>query len=254
MDEKALLATVFDLAKNDPASALETADAHWPEAAARQPNPEDAETCRLSAVSAAELELFDKSRLWRARARRIGEQIPWPELIAALDMADAFVALARRNDDYIHGRTLDVIEGSPEAVRIMQSLAPIAEGPGSGIVVTPKSPTTTLIRPFVLEKTGSFLLALGDVDGAARSFEDAITHAEGPRGVLKSRGGLALANYLRASDAGHDDGIDAAAAETAAVASEFAALGEDHRTIAIAQHNTDVMRRHGTDLLLYEVL
>ena len=130
----------------------------------------------------------------------------------------------------------------------------MADGPDSGIVVTPRSPTTALIRRFVLEKTGSFQLAMKDIDAAAASFEAAIEHAEGTRGVLKSRGGLALANYLRALDADDTATAAAAAAETSTVLGEFIAADEDARTVAIARHNAAGMQRGGRDLLLYEVL
>lgn len=254
MDEKALLATIFDVAKDDPADVLALGNAHWQEIAARPPTPEDAETCRLIGISAAEVEAFDAGALWRTRAHAIASQIPWPELIAAINISEAFSRLARRNDNYPRGRTLDVIEGSPEAIEIVLSLRAVADGPDSGIVVTPRSPTIALIKRFVLEKTGSFQLALKDIDGAAASFEAAVEHAEGTRGVLKSRGGLALASYLRALNADDATTAAAATAETRAVLGELIAADEDARTIEIARHNAAVMRRGSRDLLLYEIL
>lgn len=254
MDEKALLAAVFDLSKDEPASALSLGEAHWHEMESRAPTPEDAESCRLLAFSAVRLEEHPDGALWRSRARRIATAIPWPELIAVLDMSEAFIQMAVINEDYPLGRTLDVIKGFPGSIEILQRLHAVADGPESGIVVTPRSPTTALIRRFVLEKTGSFQLAAGQTDAAATSFAAALEHAEGARGALKARGGLALADYLRSLDADDLGSALAAARETRTVLEELVALGEDEDTISVARHNAEVMERRGRDLLLYEVL
>lgn len=250
----ALLETIYELAPTrSPREALRLGEAEWHAIEARPPKAEDAESCRLISLSAGVLQDFTSADLWRDRARSIGERIPWPELLAALDMAMAFKALAIRNDDYPRGRTLDVIQGSPEAVEIMQNLAPVAEGPGSGIQVTLRSPNVELIRRFVFEKAGSFQLALGDYDRAVQSFAKAVEAAEGPRGKLKARGGLALANYGRALLQNDDTAVVAALAETQDVAQQSDEAGEAD-VAATGTHNAEVMMRRGRDLLLYELL
>lgn len=254
MDAKALLARIIELAPTkDPVSALALGETEWPEMAARTATPEDAETCRLLSISGSEIGDYAVADLWRNRARVLGEAVGWPELIAALDMSQAFRALSVRNDSFCRGKSLDVIEGSSDAVVLIKKLAPVADGPDSGIRVSRQSPSPALIRRFVLEKTGSFQLALKQWDEAAESFTRAIDAAEGPRGLLKSRGGLALANYCRGLQARAQDAISAALTETESVAAE--ATARDQGDIAVnAQHNAEVMARRGQDLLLYEIL
>ena len=254
MNEKTLLEAIYELAPtNDPRAALAIGEDERSAMDARPATAEDAETCRLLSISAAEIGDFAAGDAWRERARILAEQIPWPELVAALDMSTAFKMLAERNDDYPHGRTLDRIEGSLEAVELMRTLDGVADGPDSGIRVTPKNPTPALIRRFVLEKTGSFQLALKQWEAAAESFELAIAAAESERGRLKTRAGLALARYSAAIEAADRSAIEIALAETLAIAD--AADGIDERDVAsTARDNAEVMTRGGGDLLLYEIL
>ena len=254
MDAKELLTQIVDLAPaKDPVSALALGETEWPEMEARAATPEDAETCRLLSISGSEVGEYAVADLWRERARALGEAVGWPELVAALDMSLAFKALSIRNDDYSRGKTLDVIDGSPEALKLIRKLEPVLNGPDSGIRVSRQSPSVALVRRFVLEKSGSFQLALRQWDEAAQSFAKAISAAESPRGLLKSRGGLALANYSRALYASQQDGIAAALAETETVAAEAALLGEGD-VASTALHNSEVMARRRKDLLLYEIL
>lgn len=254
MDEKGLLAAIYEFAPtNDPYEALAIGAAEWSGMESRPANPEDAESCRLLMVSAAGLQEFNLARVWRSRARSIGERIPWPEMIAALNMSEAFAALSIRNDDYSRGRTLDLIEGSPEAVEIIQALANIAEGPGTGIHVTPRSPTIQLIRRFLFEKAGSFQLALGDDDSAAESFRQAAAAAEGPRGSMKTHGGLAIANYRRGLGSDDETAVEQAFRDTRDIERRADDAGETD-VAATAAHNGAVMGRRGQDLLLYEIL
>ena len=88
---------------------------------------------------------------------------------------------------------------------------------------------------------------------ASKSFSKAVKAAESARGLLKSRGGLALANYSQALQESRQDGIAAALAETESVAAEATASDETD-VAATARHNADVMSRLGKDLLLYEIL
>ena len=194
MDQKSLLRSVYEIAPTvDPATALSVGEAEWPAIDARAANAEDAETCRLLSLSASEVGDWMTADLWRGRARVRAEEIGWPEMITALEMTRAFKALSVRNDDYARGRTLDFIQGEPSSVKIFQQLEPVAFGPDSGISVRPKSASIALIRRFVLEKRGSFQLAMNQWDEAVDSFTKAIDAAEGSRGFLKARGGLALA-------------------------------------------------------------
>lgn len=256
MDPKQLLAALFELAPTtNPRAGLALGEVEWPAIDAREPNAEDAETCRLVSLCGTELGEYRVADLWRDRSRARAVAIGWHELTAALDMSGAFKALSRRNDDYSRGRTLDVIEGSPEALELLRVLEPVADGPDSGFSVTPRSPSRALIRRFVLEKRGSFQLALKDWGGAAASFTAAIAAAESPRGLAKSRGGLSLAEYGRALDAGDESGVDDALALARHVTEEAAALGASDKDIADASaHNAEVMARRGRDLLLYELL
>src|SRR4051794_4619643 len=115
MDENALLLAIYELAPaKDPRAALAIGEREWTAMDARPPSAEDAETCRLLSISASEIGEFAAADIWRDRARVRAEQLPWPELVAALDLSSAFKVLAARNDDYRHGRTLDVLVGAPE--------------------------------------------------------------------------------------------------------------------------------------------
>lgn len=255
MDQKELLAALFELAPtNDPRSGLALGDAEWPAIEARPANAEDAETCRLVSLCATELAEYRRADLWRERSRTRAQALGWQELVAALDMSKSFIALSRRNDDYSRGRTLDVIDGSPEAVALIGELQPVADGPDSGISVTPRSPSRALIRRFVVEKRGSFQLAMKDWEGAAASFTAAIDAAEGPRGRMKARAGLALADYSRGLEVDDDAAQDEALAVTREVAAVASASEGDGDIAAAARHNAEVMERRGRDLLLYEML
>lgn len=254
VEAKALLARIIELAPTmDPAGALALGESEWPEMGGRAATPEDAETCRLLSISAAEVGEYTAADEWRDRARTRGEAVGWPELIAALDMSQAFKLLSAYNDDYRRGKTLDVIEGSAAAVELIQSLESVAEGPDSGLRVSRQSPSVALIRRFVWEKSGSFQLAMKQWDEAAESFAKAVEAAESTRGLLKSRGGLALANYCRALNAGDQQVVTAALDETRTVAAEASRSGEGD-VESIARHNAEVMDRRGGDVLLYEIL
>ena len=132
-------------------------------------------------------------------------------------------------------------------------MAAIAEGPGTGIQVTPRSPSIQLIRRFLFEKAGSFQLALGDDDSAAESFRQATAAAEGPRGSMKAHGGLAIANYRRGLVADDETAVEQAFRDTRNIERLADDSGESD-VAAIAAHNGAVMGRRGQDLLLYEIL
>lgn len=99
----------------------------------------------------------------------------WRSPAAAAIMSEAFIALSKRYDrnGYSAGKTSDAIQGEPESLRIVADLEPFAAEPGSGISVTANSPSPALIRQFVLEKRGSFQLALKDFAAAVGSYAPA---------------------------------------------------------------------------------
>lgn len=254
MNERELLDRVFELAPTaDPRAALALGEQEAMALEARPAYAEDAETCRLLSIAAAAVGEYAVGAAWRRRALLRGALIGWTEMVAALVMSDAFIALSKRNDDYSIGKTLDSIQGEPESLRILAELEPFTVEPGSGISVTAKSPSPALIRRFVLEKRGSFQLALGDFAAAAESYTAAEAAAENARGKLKSHAGLALAQYLIATEGGDRGAADSALAETAAVESRAMEIREPD-VASTARHNVDVMRRGGRDLLLYEIL
>ena len=255
MDAHTLCSKVVELAPtHDPARAFALGEAEWPEMQTREATAADAEVCRLISLSASVLGDYEAADLWRERARVRGEAVGWPEMIAALNMSEAFKALSVRNDDYIAGRTLDVIQGSPEALEAMRRLEAVAESGGSGIRVSAQSPSVELIRRFVFEKTGSFQLALRQYDAAVESFAKAVAVAEDPRGLLKTRAGLALALYCRALGVSDSGTVESAIAETQSVAAEAAELSRNADVAETALHNAETMSRQGRDLLLYEIL
>lgn len=252
MDQNDLLAAIFeDAPARHPQRALDLGAAAWPSMQVRPPSAEDAESCRLLSLCAAELRAWGLAAVWRRRALTRASLVGWHEAVAALLMAEAFIALSRRNEDYARGRTLDVIEGEPQALEILQELEPFMGVPSSGISVTPKSPSPALIRRFLSEKRGSFQLAMHDWSSAEESFARAVDAAEGVRGELKARGGLALARYMIALDDGSP--TTAFAEETRAVRRRAEEIDEAD-VAGIAEHNARVMDGAGRDLLLYEIL
>jgi len=169
-------------------------------------------------------------------------------MVAACVMSEAFILLSRRNDDYSAGKTLDVIQGEPESLRILADLEPFTLEPGSGISVTAKSPSPALIRRFVLEKRGSFQLALGEYQAAVDSYVAAGAAAENARGRVKTQAGLALARYLVALEQGDLDALATALRETESLIGEAESIRESD-VATTARYNAEVMSRSGRDLL-----
>lgn len=254
MDAQELLGAVFEIAPtNDPKAALALGEQHLEEIEARPANAADAETCRLLSISAAEIADYALAATWRRRALLRGSLVGWTEMVAACVMSEAFIAMSKRNDDYAAGKTLDVIQGEPESLRILVDLEPFTHEPGSGISATAKSPSPALIRRFVLEKRGSFQLALGDYQAAVDSYVAAESAAKDARGRVKSRAGLALARYLVALEVGDVGAAASALADTEAYIGEAESIHELD-VAATARHNAEVMRKSGRETLLYEIL
>lgn len=241
---------IADLAPSaDPAGALSLGNAHWTELAARDPNPHDAETCRLLSLAAIEQDSpdFVTAEVWRTRALARFTLTGWHEGVAAVVMGRAFTALSLANDDYVQGKSLDVVRGSQAALDLLDELGLFLRAAPSGISVGPRSPSRSVLARFLHEKRGFLLLTLGRLDEARASYEKAAVVAEGnPRGTVKVRLGRALVDYLAGARS-------TALAETTAAVEEAVSLREED-LIEIGEHNIVVMKRGGSDLHPYEIL
>lgn len=249
-DAETLYRRIADLApSSDPEAAIAIGESHWGEIAAREPNAHDAETCRLLCLAAIEQAPpdFPLANLWRDRALELFTQTGWHEGVGTLLMGKAFAALSEANDDYVHGRTLDVIRGSQEALDLMDGILPLLDREPSGVTVGPRSPSKALLTRFYYEKRGFLLLALGELGQAAESYGRAAESARGEaRGTVKVRLGRALVQY----EAG---ARDAALAETIDAADAARELG-DKDLIETGERNREVMETGGANLTPYEIL
>jgi len=241
---------IADLAPSvDPVTALSVGNAHWAEMAARDPNPHDAESCRLLSLAAVEQDPrdFEVAELWRMRALARFTLTGWHEGVAVVVMGRAFGTLSRVNDDYAKGETLDVINGSQVALDLLDELSLFLDAEPSGISVGPRSPSRGLLARFIHEKRGFFLLTLGRLAEARESYNKAAAVCKGnARGEVKVRLGSALVDYL-------DGSAEAAWNETRAALAVARELGESD-LVETGERNLAVMERGGRDLSLYEIL
>jgi hypothetical protein len=233
----------------DDRRVLDLMDEQWPVIAARETCPEDAESCRLTMLSASALQLGQLRAVWRARAQSRFVALNWVEGCAAIMMTDIYPMLAVANDGYPDGTTLDVLRPCAAAVAVLDELVRFSSPPGSG---HPVGPGPTLIARFVSEKTGLLLLIEGRFDEAEACYLRALHHAgSDSRGKGKVRAGLELVRYLRDLDAGGSGQV--AADATAVIAAELA--GGRHPDMAqIAATNAERMRSGRRDVLAYEIL
>ena len=220
----------------------------------RVANPHDAETCRLLALCALELEERDiaQAEVWQVRALARFALLQWTEGVAAVFMGRAFSVLARDNSDYPKGVFLDAINGSLNALSVIDELEPFAKAPGSGVSVGTRSPSPALIERFLYEKRGFLLMLLKRFDEARESYKQAAEVAVGnARGELKVRAGAALVDYLDAVNTDND--ATKATGETIKVLELAREAGETdiERTAA---HNVEVMLAAAKNLLAYEIL
>ncbi|WP_457099651.1 hypothetical protein [Microbacterium sp. P5_E9] len=247
-----LYESVADLAPSvDPARALSIAVAAWDEMKARAADPHDAETCRLLALAAIDLPEpdFALAEIWRTRALTRFALTGWHEGVGVLQMSRAFIALARANDDYARGRTLDLIEGASETLVIMEELALFVRSAPSGITVGPQSPSTSLLARMLHEKGGFFLLTLRRLTDARESYDRAIAvsvEAGSLRGETKSRMGAALVDCFQGD---RDRAIQST--EDGVAVSADAGFPD---LVAIGKHNLAAMRRGEMGLRPYEFL
>lgn len=86
-------------------------------------------------------------------------------------MGRAFTALSLANDDYVQGKSLDVIRGSQAALDLLDELGLFLRAAPSGISVGPRSPSRSVLARFLHEKRGFLLLALGRLNEARASYE-----------------------------------------------------------------------------------
>lgn len=249
-DAVELYVQIADLAPSaDPVAALSVGNAHWAEMAARDPNPHDAESCRLLSLAAIEQDPPDLevAELWRMRALARFTLTGWHEGVAAVVMGRAFGTLSRVNDDYIKGSTLDVIIGSQVALDLFDELSLFLDAEPSGISVGPRSPNQGVLARFLHEKRGFLLLTLGRLAEARESYSQAAAVCKGnPRGEVKVRLGSALVDYL-------DGSAEAARDETRAALTVARELGEID-LVEKGERNLAVMERGGRDLSPYEIL
>ncbi len=192
---------------------------------------------------------FELATHWRDRALDLFTRTGWHEGIAAVLMAKAFIALAKRNDDYARGKTLDVVEGSEDAVDLMDEILPFIQREPSGISVGGLSPNHAVLRRFYHEKRGFFLLALNRVGEARESYKLAAEAAAGnPRGTVKVRPGRALVDYVAGAH-------DTALADTRNAVDDARRLGPGSQDLVeYGELNIAVMEGNGDDLRPYEIL
>ena len=235
----------------DPKAALRLGETYSAEITARDPNPHDAESCRLLSLAATEQDPpdFALATQWRDRALDLFTRIGWYEGIAAVLMAKAFIALAKRNDDFPRGKTLDVIEGSEDAVDLMDEILPFLQRDPTGITVGELSPSHAVLSRWYHEKRGFFLLALDRVGEARESYELAAEAAAGnPRGTVKVRLGRALVDYVAGS---HDTALP----DTRNAVDDARRLGPGSQDLVeYGERNIAVMEEDGHDLRPYEIL
>lgn len=230
------------------------ADEQWPRLASRASTPQDAEMCRLTMLALVQQQAFAVARIWRARSMARFAQLGWVEGVGILLMGDAFVELARANDDYRAGRTLDVLRSSATALAVIDEVERIAYGEPSGFGLGPGSPTQPVLRRLAHEKRGFLLLIAGDLEAARtsydRAYEAAGTH---PRGRVKVTLGRLLVDYVAAADAADPTARLQLADDTERWGREAGAVGAAD-IAEVAEANAPVMRAGDRALLGYEIL
>lgn len=256
LDAAALYAEVCDLFLEAHTSEgaerlVRLAGEQWPHLAARPSNPHDAETCRLTMLALLQQQAFESASAWRARSMAQFAQIGWVEGVGSLLMGEALVQLARRNDDYAGGRTLDVLVPSDTALAVLDEVERLAYGEPSGFALGPGSPSQPVLRRLVHEKRGFLLLVAGDHPGALAAYDRAL-EATGDhlRGRLKVSLGRLLVEYATTTNP----------RARARLADETERLGHEageHGNADVAEvaaHNAAQMRGGGRALRAYEIL
>ena len=250
MEAAELLAQALKLWATDDAALVALAESEYGHLAERAPNPEDAETCRLTALSCiAELDTAAMV-VWRARAFSRCAAIGWTCGVAALVMSDAFRILGMANNNYPGGHKLDVVHGDAQALAVIEELEVLLSVPDR--VDVPFGPNPRLVRRWHCEKRAFLLLVSRRYDEALAWYDAAAQHVEqGSRGSIRVQLGREQTRYLAAPAQGRD-GTEptAVTGELAAVAA--AALQAD--IARLAGQNHELMLAGRVDLLPYEML
>lgn len=254
MDQPSLLMYVAESFRNVGDNSLRRTllseiDGEWPALRVRDPIPEDAETCRLAMLFAAQLHDFPQADLWRVRAMARYVRVGWVEGVASLMLSAAFKELARANNDYPEGRYLDAIRPSAVALAMVDELEPFAVEPGSGISTGYGSPTPSLVARFVHENRGFLLLVEGRLDDARVSYMHAVDADDSSRSRVKSRLGLALVDYVSGLRTG--DPVSSDATQILCAEAESMGLWD---LVASARSNAEEMDRRGRHLVPYAIL
>jgi hypothetical protein len=244
--ERDLLAEIQRLAEADEQEAIAAlATAEWPRMKGREPNREDAESCRLTMLALYKLGRQNEGRVWRVRAMLGSARAGWPIGVAALVTGEAFQLQSEANAGVAPSDPAYVLV--EESLEILDELLPLIgpEGP-DGL----PQPSPELLGRIYHEKRAFLLFAGRRFADAQRDYESAgnyVRHDD--RGRLKVAGGLAACRYASDPEAN----AIATIAATEAVAAESSELGhvEIHR---IAAANLDRMRAGRLDLVPYETL
>jgi hypothetical protein len=228
---------------------MEVVEAAWPAIAAREASPEDAETCRLAALTATKVQDFATARVWRVRGLTRAITSIWHVGVASLILSDVFVELARSNDDYPDGRLLDVLRPARVALTIIDEMETLARGLTDEIALGFGAPTAATIERFVHENRGLLLLIAGRLEDARKSYARAVEAVgSNDRSRVKSLLGSALVSYVIALPAG-----TASAEPTRMLTDEAEAMGFVDLVVA-GRHNVAEMEQSGRGLALYAIL
>lgn len=239
----------------DPAALLDmtsSLEGEYAAMARRAPSAADAETCRLAMLAAIGAGDHREADVWRARALARAAAVGWTAALGSLVMGEAFRVLARDNEDYARGRTLDVIEPSSAAERIVDEVEVLVRVSGPSFDLGPTAPSCELLERFVHEKRGFLLLLSGDLPRARESYLRALEAVAGQvRGGIKVRLGLALVDYMESARTGSDATATREATERLGREAADAGIRD---LAATAARNADVMAAGGRELEPYEIL
>jgi hypothetical protein len=255
LDPEALYGEVADLFLNahtreGAQKLLALVDSQWPQMAARTPGAHDAEVCRLAMLTAAQEQDYSRVRLWRARALARFAAIGWREGIALIIMGEAFIELARENDDYARGRTIDAIKTSGVPLDVVAEIDRFTTGAPSGFALGPGCPSQAVLRRLVFEKRAFLQFVMGDAEAAHASYVQAYDAAGNARGRVKVRLGQLLVEYTTASN---EEERQRCAEETEQLAAQ-AREASSADVAETAEANAEVMRQGRRDLVPYEIL
>lgn len=222
----------------------------WGAMEARDPNPYDAETCRLTMLAAAKGGDFSAVRLWRVRALARFVAVEWLSGVGMVLMSLAFSELAIANSDYSGGKTLDVLAGSQAALDILEEVERFTVGQGSEPQLMSGSPSRDVLRRLFHEKKAFLLLLDHQYEGSRRSYQAAQAAATTSRGKIKVQLGAILVDLLDPATTTSPLALAAATEDLGRQASaiDSADVGET------AMRNARLIRSSRRDVSPYEIL